>query len=741
VKGIREFLGFTNFYRRFIKNYGKIAAPLTDLTKKDVTFEWTKKAEEAFQQIKDEILREPILADADPERPYEVETDASDYALGGQLGQRDKEGRLHPIAFFSKKLHGPELNYQVHDKELMAIIEACKEWRHYLSGAKHQVTVYTDHKNLTYFTTSKELNKRQIRWAEFLSEFDLKIVYIKGSENGRADALSRREDHQQQMTPEALSIFRQDQDGNLQQASRQLGATYRIRENDNWIKELRKAQQKEKPTGKDFRQQGRFIEYRQRIYVPKELQQELVKRIHEAPAHGHQGIARTYQRIRQNYDWPGMRSTVQKVIQECDICAKSKAARHKPYGELQPLPVPEKAWDSIALDFIVKLPLSKEPISMASYDSILVITERLTKFGHFIPYKEASTASDLAYSFLRNIVGIHGMPREIISDRGSVFTSKFWQGLIAQLGTKHKLSTAYHPQTDGQTERLNQTLEQYLRSYVNHQQDDWVRLLPLAQFAYNSATTETTGVSPFYANYGRQPEAYREPRAGPESEQARLTAEQIPAMQDMLRKDLEFARARMAKYANTKRLKGPILKRGGAAYLLRRNIRTKRPSDKLDYKKLGPFKIKREVSAVNYELELPKGMRIHPIFHVSLLEPAPANAKLETDIETEPAPDQEYEVEELLDARRVNNQQQYLVKWKGYSQEENTWEPLRHLSNCPEKIAQYHQRHPDQPRVTPTQTEQDQALPPTNRSRAATRSQAKQSRAQLRKSVTGPQRP
>ena len=700
VKGIREFLGFTNFYRRFIRNYGKIAAPLTDLTKKDVEFEWTSQADEAFRQIKGEITKEPILRDADPEKAFEVETDASDYALGGQLGQRDADGQLHPIAFYSKKLHGPELNYQIHDKELMAIIEACKEWRHYLSGTKHQVTVYTDHKNLTYFMTTKELNKRQIRWAEFLSEFDLKIIYRKGSENGRADALSRREDYQQDSKiPELHAIFQQNEDGSLQQTARQIGATYQIRENDKWIKELRKAQKHETLIGKDFRKNGRFTEYRQKIYVPKVLRRALVQRIHEAPAHGHQGIARTYHRIRQNYDWPGLRGDIQAVISECNTCAKAKAARHKPYGELQPLPVPQKAWDSIALDFIVKLPLSKEPISGARYDSILVITDRFTKFGHFIPYKEASTATDLAYSFLRNIVSLHGMPREIISDRGSVFVSKFWQGLITQLGVQHKLSTAYHPQTDGQTERLNQTLEQYLRSYVNYQQDDWVGLLPLAQFAYNSARTETTKVSPFYANYGFQPEAYREPGVEASSEQARLKAEQIPAMQGMLRKELEFVRERMTKYANQRRLKGPTLKEGGVVYLLRRNIRTKRPSDKLDYKKLGPFKIKRQVSTVNYELELPDGMRIHPVFHVSLLEPASPDAKTETQLETETDPDQEYEVEEILDQRWVRNQQEYLVKWKGYSQEENTWEPIKNLESCQGRIDQYHQRHPTQNRT------------------------------------------
>src|SRR5207248_10180255 len=173
----------------------------------------------------------------------------------------------------------------------------------------------------------------------------------------------------------------------------------------------------------------------------------------------------------------------------------------------------EGAWKGIAFDFITKLPLSKEPMTNTIYDSVWVVTDRLTKLAYFIPYKESSTAIDLAYAFQRMIHSQHGLPHSIISDRRTTSVSNFWQSLTAQLGVKHKLSTAYHPQTDGQTEQLNQTLEQYLRYYINYRQDNWVTLLPLAEFAYNSATTETTKVSPFYTNYGYEPTAYKEPKS------------------------------------------------------------------------------------------------------------------------------------------------------------------------------------------------------------------------------------
>ena len=175
----------------FIRQFGKIAAALTNLTRKDAPFQWTNTEKTAFNELKKKITDEPVLRMADPTKPFEVETDASDYALGGQLSQADENGKMHPVAFFSKKLSGPQLNYQIHDKELMAIIEAFHEWKHYLSGTTYQIKVYTDHKNLASFTTKKELNKRQIRWMEFLSEFHFVIIYRKGNENGRADAFSR----------------------------------------------------------------------------------------------------------------------------------------------------------------------------------------------------------------------------------------------------------------------------------------------------------------------------------------------------------------------------------------------------------------------------------------------------------------------------------------------------------------------------------------------------------------------
>jgi hypothetical protein len=390
---------------------------------------------------------------------------------------------------------------------------------------------------------------------------------------------------------------------------------------------------------------------------------------------------------------------VEKYIKNCNTCNKAKPTRHKPYGHLKPLPVPKRPWESISWDFIVKLPKSKEPGTKNSYDSIFVIVDRLTKFAYFIAYNEATDAKDMAYHFLKHIVAQHGLPDEIISDRGSTFASKFWQELTAQLGVKSKLSTAYHPQTDGQTERTNQTLEQYLRCFVNYEQDDWVRWLPIAQIAYNSSTSETTKLTPFYANKGFEPNFHKELLPGPGCEKGMIEADKMKELHDALHKEISFVQQKMKKFYNRKRLEGPTFREGDMVYVHRTNIKTTRPSDKLDYKKLGPFPVLRKISDVNYEIKLPEKMRVHNIFHIALLEKAPNGEPAEEGIEVLPV-EPEYEVEKILEYK-VNSkgEERYLIKWKGYDETENTWEPPTNLLNAKLKQKEFWKRKRRQTQV------------------------------------------
>ncbi|KAI7411517.1 hypothetical protein KC336_g12012 [Hortaea werneckii] len=608
VKEVQSFLGFANFYRQFIAGYSQVATPLTNLTKKEQAFEWTQEAKQAFQELKTRFSTEPILVIFDPSKSTTLETDASDKAIGACLSQPDDKGKLRPVAYLSRKMTPAELNYEIHDKELLAIVEACRHWRVYLEGQEQTIEVITDHKNLTSFTTTKVLNRRQVRWYEELATFKLKIHYRKGSENGRADALSRRTDYMKGDKPQQFQLLKQNADGTLQvntiaATSSVNAATLPTDIRDALATDAFATQVRATPTEyPKFSDSDGYLLFEGRTYVPTRVQQQLLQAFHDGPVRGHPGTSKMMQLMQTKYYFPRMRHAIEEYVRKCDICRRMKPDRHKPYGLLQPLKVPERPWESVAMDFIVKLPVSADPVTGEMYDGIMVVTDRFTKFGRFIPYKEAFTAVDLAHVFVKEVVANHGTPTELISDRDKLFTSNFWTALMHNLGVKHKLSTAFHPQTDGQTERLNQTLEQYLRCYVNDRQDNWIQLLSLAQIAYNHSPASATGTTPFYATYGFDPpDLTGSMEALSNNPAAAMSAQQISDMHANLRLDLMFMQQQMAKYANRKRIEGPNLKEGDKVYLLRRNIKSDKLSPKLDAVKLGPFEIryKRDQSTIS----------------------------------------------------------------------------------------------------------------------------------------------
>ena len=325
----------------------------------------------------------------------------------------------------------------------------------------------------------------------------------------------------------------------------------------------------------------------------------------------------------------------------------------------------------------------------ATYDAIMVLTDKMTKYAYFVPYRKDSTVQQLEYWFKKTIVANHGAPNAVISDRDTKLTSLFWTSLMKQMGIQRKMSTAFHAQTNGQTERTNQTLEEYLRHYVTFKQDDWVSHLPMAQFAFNSSIHEATGLTPYFANYGWEPTAYYEPKADDRpAAAAQLSVQELRELQQQLTLDLKFVAYRMAHYYNNHRSTEPILKEGDKVFLIRRNIKTKRPSLKLDHVKLGPFQVEKALGRVTYKLKLPRGRKIHPVFHISMLEPAPQQIPLSDKWEICGA-EEEYEIEEIRDEERRGRMTFYLVKWKGYPEEENTWEPATNFPNAKREIQRF----------------------------------------------------
>ena len=703
VHDIQVFLGFANFYRRFVNGYSKVISPLTKLLCKGVKFDWSIDCQEAFDRLKLSFCEAPILIHADLNKPFIVETDASGFAIGAILSQKGNDDLLHPVAFYSRKMTPAERNYEIYDKELLAVRVAFEVWRHYLMGAQHQVQVFTDHKNLEYFTTTRKLNGRQMRWWLFFSDFDFAVHYRPGKEQGKPDALSRRSEyqlgagdgehdkqHQILLDPKkfivsAATIQIDDEQPLLREIREAINA-------DTFAQNIIKAIESENvdTDGSNFEYKNDLLYYQGLLYVPgEENQLKILQLCHDSPSAGHGGKAKTYELISRDYWWPRMRDFIRRYVRSCTTCARAKTLRHSPYGLLQPLPVPDKLWTELSMDFIVELPLSE------GYDSILVVVDRFSKMTHFIACNKEITAQATAELFMRNIVRIHGLPKSIVSDRGPQFISKFWKGLFALMGTEIKLSTSHHPQTDGQTERVNQALEQYLRCFVNYQQDDWVAHLSTAEFSYNNTVHASTKISPFYANYGYHP---RFDFVKPTESHTRVPAaeekvEQLQGISEILKETLFEAQNTIKLYADRKRKEFPELVIGSKVWLSRKHIKTTRPSGKLDYKQLGPYEVIEEINPVTYRLKLPPEVKIHDVFHVSLLEPV-----VENDIPNReqciPSPiivdgEEEYIVEKIVDSRTHRGRKEYLVEWAGYGPEGRTWEPRANLKNAKDKVTEY----------------------------------------------------
>jgi len=615
-----------------------VAEPLTRLTKKDVPFEWLEDQQKAFEEMVFKFTTAPILRHFDHSREVIIETNASEYVSAGVLSRRDDEYVLHPVAFFSKKHSPAECNYDIYDKELMAIVMALEEWRPECEGAEHTLQLITDHKNLEYFMSKKLLNRRQARWAQFLSRFDYEIVSRPGKSNGKADALTRRPGDLPEVGDERLKTMEQvvlkpenlpeqlrilannprkecSVQEQLEEASKQGGLTGRI------LDAVRQGTSMRDITVEECSEEGGQLYYRGRRYVPEdpELQLRLVQEHHDTPLAGHPGRSKTFDLLSRQYYWKTMRRQVDQYVRNCTECQRSRTSRHASFRVLRPLPVPEKPWEDISMDFVTGLP------ECEGYNAIWVVVDRLSKMRHFVPCHTTIDAQGLAEIFLKEVVRLHGLPKTIISDRGPQFAAVFWKRICERLGINRRLSTAFHPQTDGQTERMNASMEQYLRIYTSHQQDDWVQWLPLAEFAANNATSEATKCSAFFAVSGTDPRMTFEEAVSEPIDSRMVDADSVQAamqqVHEHLRVEMRRSQDIMEEGANRKRLPAPQISEGTKVWLDARHIRTTRPSRKLDRKRLGPYVVKRKVSPYAYELELPRDLRIHPVHHVSLLDP------------------------------------------------------------------------------------------------------------------------
>jgi hypothetical protein len=362
-----------------------------------------------------------------------------------------------------------------------------------------------------------------------------------------------------------------------------------------------------------------------RIEVPKDpkLRRQILKSRHDSRLAGHPGQAKTMSLVCRCFQWPGMKKIVNRYVDGCESCQQTNPSTQHPFGLLKPLPIPAGLWNDISYNMITDLPLSK------GYNSILKVVNCLTKMAHFLPCNKSMNAERLADLMLKEVWKLHGTPKMIVSDRGSIFVSQINKELNKRLGIKLLPLTAYQPRTNGQSEITNKVVEQYLQHFSQYQKDNWATLLVTAKFVYNNADHASTGTSPFRANYRYEPTygGILLPDQCVPAVLSRLS--QLEEVQSELQYCLEAAQEAMKRQFNKGTAATPNWKVGKEVWLSSKNISTTRPSPKLAHRWMGPFPIAAKISQSVYKLTLPVSMKaIHPVFHISILKKyTPDNAK------------------------------------------------------------------------------------------------------------------
>src|SRR4051812_20319252 len=601
------------------------------------------------------------------------------------------------VAYTSRQLKPNEKNYPTHDLELAAVVHALITWRHLLLGRK--VDIFTDHKSLKYIFTQPHLNLRQTRWVEMIQEYNPSIEYTPGKANVVADALSRKAYCNslilKPFQPDLCEVFRKL---NLQVVPQGVLSNLivsptledQIREAqllDTMVKKVKRGIEKSIPKYKCYRIDDRdTLFFEDRIMVPKgDLRKVIMNEAHNSLLSIHPGSSKMYHDLKQSYWWTRMKREIAQFVNECDVCRRVKAEHQRPAGLLQPLAIPEWKFDHIEMDFVTGFPKSKR-----GNDAIFVVIDKLTKVAHFLPIKESITAAQLAELYTSRIVSLHGIPQLISSDRGSIFTSKFWESFQKAMGTNIRFSTAFLPQTSGQVERVNQILEDMLRACVISFGMKWEDCLPYAEFSYNNSFQVSSGKAPFEILYGRK---CRTPLNWSETgERQILGNDLISEAEDMckvIRENLKAAQSRQKSYYDSKH-RDLTFEIGDHVYLRVSPMKGTRRfgiKGKLAPRYVGPFKIISKRGDLAYQLELPSNFaNVHDVFHVSQLRKCFKTPERTINFEEidlqEDLSYREHPVAILEETERKtrNKSIKFLkVKWSHHSDREATWEREDHL--------------------------------------------------------------
>lgn len=683
AKEVQRFLGLVQYIGQFMPNLASYTTPISALAKKNRRFIWTPLHDHCLESIKGLACRTPILRPINPssDEPIWVVTDASVSGIGGYYGQGKTWQTMRPAGFHSRKFIPAQVNYATHEQEILAVIETLMKYEDKLLGRKF--VVVTDHRSLEFFKTQRDLSRRQVRWSEYLGRFDFRFQYIEGKTNIVSDALSRyheedgaddvvptseyvnadrRLDREGEDLPRAAAVTRSQQKAIERVEQRVLDseiinpsdepeplaeavpAVAHVEEidPDQLLSHIRVLSSEDKLLArvlenpghhKNFVVKGGVVHIKigddlplcipEGTFKSRRVAEILIDHGHRAV--GHLGARKTAEYVRKTYWWPTLVRDIARFCLTCGHCHMSKPTNQKPSGLLHSLPIPTRPWESIAMDFVGPLPKSN------GYDYLLLIIDRFSSMVHLIPTKTTVTATDVAVKYINEIVRLHGVPRTIVSDRDPKFISQFWQELHRLLGTRLLMSSGYHPQTDGSSERANRTAIQILRAVIDSDQKDWATRLPLVEFAMNAAVSSTLKMSPFEINYGWRP-SLNNLGAAEESTFPGVEkfAEQAKSNLLAAHDALITSRIPQTYYANKSRQEDPPISIGDKVYLSTADLNIpKGRARKLVPKFIGPYEVLRVIAGKSaYELKLPPELerqRIHPVFHITKLRPYTPN--------------------------------------------------------------------------------------------------------------------
>jgi hypothetical protein len=653
VKALRGFLGLSGYYRKFIADYGAVAQPLTALLKRDA-FSWSSDADRAFQDLKQALITAPLLQLPDFEKKFIIECDASGSGFGAVLHQGDG-----PVAFFSRAVAEHHTKLPAYERELIGLVKAVRHWRPYVWG--RFFLVRTDHFSLKFILDQRLTTIPQHTWVTKLFGYDFEVEYRQGKHNVVADALSRR--GEELLENHAIS-------------GPSFAALHTLRD------ELRnhpkamilRNQIAAGTTPVGWTDVDGLLLFKGRVFLPDEssLWPQVLEQAHTM---GHEGSEKTLHRIRAAFYSQSAHRRVREFVQGCSVCQRNKTEHLHPAGLLQPLPVPNQVWNDISMDFIEGFP------KIGGKSVILTVVDRFSKYAHFIPLSHPYSASSVAKVFFDNVVRLHGIPCSIVSDRDPVFTSNFWTDLFQLAGVKLMLSSAFHPQTDGQSEVANRTIAMYLRCLATDRPRSWLQWLPWAEFCYNSSFQSALRTTPFQVVYGRPPPSLMKYEAG---------SSRVAAVDVQLRdRDVFLAQIRerlllaqdVMRQQHDKRRRNVVFEVGDWAWL-RLHHRTaegitQSKISKLSPRFYGPYQVLERIGEVAYRLNLPAKAKIHDVFHVGLLkkfEGTPPEGIV-------PLPAIQHgraisSPERITRARLNRGRWEVLVAWTGRAASDATWEKL-----------------------------------------------------------------